>query len=213
MERRCYELYPFRLSSVMNTFWFSDTNFVYFQGDEAKWTATIQHHYAEFCVSSAGKPMDTFTLALPSVGVNGEYTVDKEGTAPATNKALLYREGGYLKVTITLGQVNHSFTTDLLNQILFAEQSFRSELSALITRIRAERYGWLPVSNHAPQTVSKEPMLLFSLMVKGQGVPWLQLTAATPTATAVRFTIESLDAELTNRWVGIALYPWDSCKL
>ncbi|PIO52395.1 hypothetical protein TELCIR_26299, partial [Teladorsagia circumcincta] len=98
-------------------------------------------------------------------------------------------------------QVNHSFTTDLLNQILFAEQSFRSELSALITRLRAERFGWLPSANHAPQSANKEPLLLFSLMVKGQGIPWLQLTAATPTATAVRFTIESLDAELTNRWV------------
>ncbi|XGW26571.1 hypothetical protein V3C99_007295 [Haemonchus contortus] len=170
-------------------------------GDEAKWTASIQTHYAEFCVSSAGKPMDTFTLALPAVGVNGEYTVDKEGTAPATNKTLLYREGGYLKVTVTLGQVNHSFTTDLLNQILFAEQSFRSELSALITRLRAERSGWSPAANNAPQIANREPMLLFSLKVKGQGVPWLQLTAATPTATAVRFTIESLDAELTNRWV------------
>ncbi|KAK5982618.1 hypothetical protein GCK32_004239 [Trichostrongylus colubriformis] len=170
-------------------------------GDEAKWTASIQTHCAEFCVSSAGKPMDTFTLALPAVAVNGEYTVDKEGTAPATNKALLYREGGYLKVTVTLGQVNHSFTTDLLNQILFAEQSFRSELSALITRLRAERHGWSPGVVHAPQSANKEPLLLFSLAVKGQGVPWLQLTAATPTATAVRFTIESIDAELTNRWV------------
>lgn len=48
--------------------------------------------------------MDTFTLALPAVAVNGEYTVDKEGTAPATNKTLLYREGGYLKMQVTLGE-------------------------------------------------------------------------------------------------------------
>ncbi|WKY07937.1 hypothetical protein Q1695_007437 [Nippostrongylus brasiliensis] len=169
-------------------------------GEQAKWTASIQNHHAEFCVSSAGKPMDTFTLALPSVVVAGEYTVDKEGTAPASNKALLYREGGYLKINVTLGQVNHSFSTDLLNQVLFAEQSFRSELSALVTRIRAERTGWAPSATRS-LAVEKEPLLLFALTVKGQGVPWLQLTAATPTATAVRFTIESLDAELTNRWV------------
>lgn len=169
-------------------------------GNQANWTASIQHHHAEFCVSSAGKPMDTFTLALPAVAVNGEYTVDKEGTAPATNKTLLYREGGYLKMQVTLGQVNHSFTTDLLNQILFAEQSFRSELSALVTRLRAERTGWTPSAAQATHA-EKEPLLLFALTVKGQGVPWLQLTAATPTSTAVRFTIESLDTELTNRWV------------
>ncbi|CAJ0604609.1 unnamed protein product [Cylicocyclus nassatus] len=169
-------------------------------GDAAKWTAGIDSHQAEFCVSSAGKPMDTFTLALPAIAVNGEYTVDKGDAAPTTSKTLLYREGGYLKMSVTLGQVNHSFTTDLLNQILFAEQSFRSELSALVSRLKAERSGWSPT---AAQSVpaEKQPTLLFFLTVKGQGVPWLQLTAATPTATAVRFTVESLDAELTNRWV------------
>ncbi|KJH51749.1 hypothetical protein DICVIV_02060 [Dictyocaulus viviparus] len=144
--------------------------------------------------------MDTFTLALPAIAVNGEYTVDKGDTAPATSKTLLYREGGYLKMNVTVGQVNHSFTTDLLNQILFAEQSFRSELSALVSRLSVERTGWAPVSTQTLQT-EKQPPLLFFLTVKGQGVPWLQLTAATPTATAVRFTIESIDAELTNRWV------------
>ncbi|EPB75014.1 hypothetical protein ANCCEY_05883 [Ancylostoma ceylanicum] len=169
-------------------------------GDAAKWTASIESHNAEFCVSSAGKPMDTFTLALPAIAVDGEYTVDKGDTAPATNKTLLYREGGYLKMSVSLGQVNHSFTTDLLNQILFAEQSFRSELSALIIRLRAERFGWAPATTQSP-SAEKQPPLLFFLTVKGQGMPWLQLTAATPTATAVRFTIESLDAELTNRWV------------
>ncbi|KAL6737884.1 hypothetical protein Aduo_011490 [Ancylostoma duodenale] len=169
-------------------------------GDAAKWTASIESHNAEFCVSSAGKPMDTFTLALPAIAVDGEYTVDKGDTAPATNKTLLYREGGYLKMSVSLGQVNHSFTTDLLNQILFAEQSFRSELSALVIRLKAERFGWAPATTQSP-SAEKQPPLLFFLTVKGQGMPWLQLTAATPTATAVRFTIESLDAELTNRWV------------
>ncbi|KIH52484.1 hypothetical protein ANCDUO_17415 [Ancylostoma duodenale] len=169
-------------------------------GEAAKWTASIESHNAEFCVSSAGKPMDTFTLALPAIAVDGEYTVDKGDTAPATNKTLLYREGGYLKMSVSLGQVNHSFTTDLLNQILFAEQSFRSELSALVIRLKAERFGWAPATTQSP-SAEKQPPLLFFLTVKGQGMPWLQLTAATPTATAVRFTIESLDAELTNRWV------------
>ncbi|VDO69537.1 unnamed protein product [Heligmosomoides polygyrus] len=76
--------------------------------------------------------------------------------------------------------------------------------------MRAERTGWTPSAAQATHA-EKEPLLLFALTgirranlyesVKGQGVPWLQLTAATPTSTAVRFTIESLDTELTNRWV------------
>lgn len=33
----------------------------------------------------------------------------------------------------------HTFSTDLLNQILFAEQSFRSELLFLLDRLSSER--------------------------------------------------------------------------
>lgn len=33
----------------------------------------------------------------------------------------------------------HTFSTDLLNQILFAEQSFRSELAFLLERLSSER--------------------------------------------------------------------------
>uniref|UniRef100_A0A1I7W8Z4 Protein kinase domain-containing protein n=1 Tax=Heterorhabditis bacteriophora TaxID=37862 RepID=A0A1I7W8Z4_HETBA len=137
-------------------------------GEAANWTASIDSHQAEFCVSSEGKPMDTFTLGLPAVAVNGQYTVDK-GDAPHTNKQLLYREGGYLKMTLTLGQVNHSFTTDLLNQILFAEQSFRSELSALIQRIRGEQSVYSPASTQI-MNVEDKPQLLFFLTVEFEGI-------------------------------------------
>lgn len=46
---------------------------VRFLGNEASWIGKIDNHYAEFAVSSAGTQMDTFTLALPSIDVNGEY--------------------------------------------------------------------------------------------------------------------------------------------
>lgn len=35
--------------------------------------------------------------------------------------------------------MNHTFSTDLLNQILFAEQSFRSELRFLLEKLSSER--------------------------------------------------------------------------
>jgi hypothetical protein len=35
--------------------------------------------------------------------------------------------------------MDHTFSTDLLNQILFAEQSFRSELTFLLERLSVER--------------------------------------------------------------------------
>ncbi|CAI4230279.1 unnamed protein product [Auanema sp. JU1783] len=171
-------------------------------GAEAKWMAAIEDHHAEFYVSLDSKSGDNFNLALPSVSVKGQYLGEEKcigGTAPTTDKQLRYRQGGYLKMEVLLGQVNHSFTTDLLNHILFAEQSFRSELSALIQRLGPQTPSYPETT--IPTTSTENKSLLFFLTIKGQGVPWFQLTAATPSSTAVRFTIDSLDTELTNRWV------------
>lgn len=78
----------------------------------------------------------------------------------------------------------------MLNQILFAEQSFRSELTFLLERLSVER-----PSSSLP---AAKP-ILFNLTFQGEGGPWLQLTASTPSSTAIRFTIDSPIFILTNR--------------
>lgn len=104
--------------------------------------------------------------------------------------------------------MNHSFTTELLNRILFATQSFRAELASLV---RSQK---VPDTRPAPVVISTssadKSMMLFHVTVKGvtkanSKEPWLQLTAATPTATAARFTIDELQMELTNRLVRLIL--------
>uniref|UniRef100_A0A915EB37 Bridge-like lipid transfer protein family member 1 C-terminal domain-containing protein n=1 Tax=Ditylenchus dipsaci TaxID=166011 RepID=A0A915EB37_9BILA len=91
--------------------------------------------------------------------------------------------------------MNHTFSTDLLNQILFAEQSFRSEFSFLLDRLSSER----PKTATGGAALLNVNPILFNLELKGEGVPWLQVTASTPTSTAIRFTIDSPHAVLTNR--------------
>lgn len=45
----------------------------------------------------------------------------------------------YYDIVIRVGQIKHTFSTDLLNQVLFAEHTFRSELAFLLERLSAER--------------------------------------------------------------------------
>ncbi|KHN73253.1 Uncharacterized protein Tcan_11964, partial [Toxocara canis] len=92
----------------------------------------------------------------------------------------------------------HTFTTDLLNQVLFAEQCFRSELTLLIERIAGDRPAQ-PAQPPGHPTPTQYPFL-FTLLVRGESAPWLQLTASTPTSTAVRLTFDNISATLTNRW-------------
>lgn len=102
----------------------------------------------------------------------------------------------YYDITIRVGQIKHTFSTDLLNQVLFAEHTFRSELAFLLERLSAER----PTTSDTTFVLSA-PTLFFNLKLIGEGEPWLQLTAATPTSIAIRFTIDSPSASLTNRFV------------
>ncbi|CAO4360577.1 unnamed protein product [Caenorhabditis nigoni] len=223
-------------------------------GVQANWSILLDEHFFEFCVTGQGGKTETFRLQLPSVKCDGIYQAE-QGTSshkPSTDKKLIYREGGSLQMTVVLGSVNHIFTTELLNQLMFAEHSFRTELTALINRIRSSSFvssTRSPMSSHSsndrtnstanlklllpaqnPTVIHVEkPPLLFTIKIRTKeepskdkerkekrdpktpkvgnmdtpekATPWLQLTAATPTQTAVRLTIDSLEGELTNKWV------------
>lgn len=104
-------------------------------GVKANWLILLDEHFFEFCVTGQGGKTETFRLQLPSVKCEGLFQTE-QGTQhkPSTDKKLVYREGGSLMMTVVLGPVNHMFTTELLNQLMFAEHSFRTELTALINR-------------------------------------------------------------------------------
>lgn len=91
--------------------------------------------------------------------------------------------------------MEYVFSTDLLNQILFAEQSFRSELTFLLDKLSVER----PSSINQPSPFTNSSPFLFTLSFRGEGEPWVQLTASTPSRTAIRFTVDGPNATLTNR--------------
>ncbi|KAI6225838.1 FSA-C domain-containing protein [Aphelenchoides besseyi] len=168
-------------------------------GPHSRFKAELLDHRVFFIVHEAtahSPPIDTFTLPLPYIRVEGSFRNDVvEKTLTGPNTRLIYKPGGFFDVTVEIGSVTGEVSTDLLNQILFAERSFRSELTFLLERLSVER----PTSS-----LPASKPIHFNLTVQGVGAPWLQLTASTPTATAIRFTIDGPTAVLTNR---LALRP------
>uniref|UniRef100_A0A1I7VD79 FSA_C domain-containing protein n=1 Tax=Loa loa TaxID=7209 RepID=A0A1I7VD79_LOALO len=175
-------------------------------GSASIFTGRIKSHVVHFTViapiderRTSSLNSDTFTLVLPHISAEGAYRMPEkiESMDKMGDENLLFREGGYIDVILTVGKLEHIFTTDLLNQILFAEQCFRTELTSLINRIIDDR----AVRPRAPseQIPSLDPFL-FTVTLRGETAPWLQLTASTPTSVAVRLTFDNITATLTNRW-------------
>uniref|UniRef100_A0A183DFB7 Arp2/3 complex 34 kDa subunit n=1 Tax=Gongylonema pulchrum TaxID=637853 RepID=A0A183DFB7_9BILA len=129
-------------------------------GSESEFTGRIRSHVVHFTVLAplderrmSSLNSDTFTLVLPHISANGAYRMPEkiESVDKMEDENLQFREGGYIDVVLTIGKMEHVFTTDLLNQILFAEQCFRSELTSLLERILGDRAPRPPAapSEHA----------------------------------------------------------------
>uniref|UniRef100_A0A0N4ZSK5 FSA_C domain-containing protein n=1 Tax=Parastrongyloides trichosuri TaxID=131310 RepID=A0A0N4ZSK5_PARTI len=148
---------------------------------------------------------DTFALPLPHIYVEGNQKFwslnDVLSNKTNITSHLTLKEGNYYDIMIEVGKIEHSFSTDLLNQILFAEQSFRSELTHVLKRISKLKMQPLDevISNQSSSTINPNPAL-FNINIKGEGIPWFQLTASTPTSTAIRFTLDNPTLTLTNRY-------------
>ncbi|CEF63634.1 Fragile site-associated protein, C-terminal domain-containing protein [Strongyloides ratti] len=156
-------------------------------------------------INDTNEYSDTFALPLPHIYVNGNQqssTVNELLSNKTTvTSNLTLKEGNYYDITIEVGKIEHSFSTDLLNQILFAEQSFRSELTHVLKRIsKLKMQPSDEVISNPNNTSTQSNPALFNINVKGEGIPWFQLTASTPTSTAIRFTLDNPTLTLTNRY-------------
>lgn len=117
-------------------------------------------------------PLDTFTLPLPGVSVTGDYVqegavmIESAGQQSFLRIEEFYpqlrcRTGGFYNIVAIIGRVEHTFSVDLMNQILFAEQRFRSELRFLIDRLSSER----PKNESGTVEVFNVKRILFNLEV------------------------------------------------
>ncbi|XP_046477858.1 bridge-like lipid transfer protein family member 1 isoform X1 [Neodiprion pinetum] len=170
-------------------------------GSKAKFTIDLPHHSLSFTtklqVTEANLPSEA-SIELPKVHVSAEYIQDGSSNLNDSKIAdgVVLRQGSYLSATADIGIFEHSLTTDLLNHLVFVQKVFMKEVNEVVQKV----YGgekpvpiWL--EDEEPTSTSLK-RILFSLVIR---IKRIQLTATTPTNSAVRLETGAVEFQLSNR--------------
>ncbi|XP_022799728.1 uncharacterized protein KIAA1109-like isoform X2 [Stylophora pistillata] len=146
-------------------------------------------------------------VELPPVHVEGELIsklprpVRAKARPPETEESFLRRSSSksHLYVSAEIGAFQHSLTTDLLNHLVFVQKSFMKEVNDVLQRVSGESQPvplWRTASTEDVDTAKeKEIPLLYSFRLNLKGI---QVTATTPSSTAVRLDTGVVSLEVSN---------------
>ncbi|KAK3599977.1 hypothetical protein CHS0354_012630 [Potamilus streckersoni] len=138
------------------------------------------------------------SIELPPIHVHADYRHHRANASvtETLTEGLMLKEGNYLNAVAEVGMFEHSLTTDLLNHLVFVQKVFMKEVNELLQKVSgADRPVPLWSRNVNDVTLEKENLLYsFHFRLKG-----IQITATTPTASAVRLETEAIELEVSNR--------------
>lgn len=166
------------------------------------------------------------SINLPGIHINAEYLEDMSASKKPPNSAMnsacrsesftdgiVFRKGSYLDMTAEIGSFEHCLTTDLLNHLLFVQKVFMKEVNEVVQKMsRTEANDFIILQDSKGSDLecdlfdmdklgkqfgqSSSRVILFSLHLRMAGI---QITATTPTNSAVRFETGIIDLHLSNR--------------
>ncbi|XP_076277865.1 transmembrane protein KIAA1109 homolog tweek isoform X5 [Lasioglossum baleicum] len=170
-------------------------------GSKAKFTIDLPHHTLSFTtklqVTEANLPSEA-SIELPKVHVSAEYIQDGSSNMNDSKLAdgVVLRQGSYLSATADIGVFEHSLTTDLLNHLVFVQKVFMKEVNEVVQKVYGgEKPVPLWLEDEEPNN-SPVKRILFSLIIR---IKRVQLTATTPTNSAVRLETGAVELQLSNR--------------
>ncbi|KAL0269606.1 UNVERIFIED_CONTAM: hypothetical protein PYX00_007281 [Menopon gallinae] len=170
-------------------------------GSKAKFTIELPKHSLSFTTKlqavEANLP-SAASIDLPKVHVSAEYIQDGKNTAEAKfGDGVVLREGSYLNATADIGKFEHSLTTDLLNHLVFVQKVFMKEINEVLQKVYGgEKVVPLWQEERQESRISALKRILFSLVIR---IKRIQLTATTPTNSAVRLETGAVEFQLSNR--------------
>ncbi|GBP70037.1 Uncharacterized protein KIAA1109 [Eumeta japonica] len=170
-------------------------------GNKAHFTIDLPQHSLSFVtklqVTEANIPAAA-SVALPAVHVSArvlEGATAGSRAADTPMEGVILRAGSYLSATADIGLFEHVLSTDLLNHLVFVQKVFMKEVNEVIQKV----YGGekpVPLWNEEEVSSSALSRILFSLIIR---IKRIQLTATTPSNSAVRFETGAVEFQLSNR--------------
>lgn len=178
-------------------------------GSKAKFKVRLPTHNLSFTTklsmaNEASTLPSSACISLPQVDVSAEYIQEEHGPGTGSKEAeatmttddgVVLRKGSYLSAFADIGAFEHCLTTDLLNHLVFVQKVFMKEVNEVVLKMSG---GDKPVPLWEDDGTSRGAVrsLLFALVVRLQSI---QITATTPTNTAVRLETGLLQFEMSNR--------------
>ncbi|KAI5636032.1 hypothetical protein NE865_11233 [Phthorimaea operculella] len=183
-------------------------------GDKAHFTIELPQHCLSFVTklqaSEANIPAAAM-VALPAVHVCArvaEAGAGAGGVGVGPEGAVL-RAGRYLAATADIGLFEHTLSTDLLNHLVFVQKVFMKEVNEVVQKVSG---GEKPVPLWGEEAAPASPLAraLFTLVIRIQRI---QLTATTPSNSAVRLETGAVELELSNRVQNVPTAAADDVRL
>ncbi|KAF8784884.1 Transmembrane protein KIAA1109 like protein [Argiope bruennichi] len=174
-------------------------------GSKAKFTVDLPQHTLSFNTKiqpSEGNMPSSASVDLPLVHISAEYIQDPTSANTATNKlesftdGVVLCQGSYLSALAEIGSFEHSLTTDLLNHLVLVQKVFMKEVNEVVQKMSGADKP-VPLWGEQDKPSHMRPRrLLFSLLLRLKGI---QITATTPTSSAVRLETGVVELQLSNR--------------
>lgn len=186
-------------------------------GEKARYVIDLMEHSLSFNARVSAQqqpannempPLPSFAkVALPSIHVSGEYlevtSKERFGHGPDSyTETVVLRNSNYMNANIDIGFFEHSLTTDLLNQLIIIQKEFVKEINDVVLRMSGGDIIVIPTAPAASEggrrsllRISQGKSDLFKLKVQMKGI---QITATTPTNSAVRLSAGPLDLSMSN---------------
>lgn len=192
-------------------------------GTKAKFVVDVREHTLSFNTNlptADSNLPSSANVSMPPIHVSAEYMDDpppNRGKVPGPNRSesfadgIVLRKGSYLNAIADIGSFEHSLTTDLLNHLLLVQKVFMKEVNEVVqkmsgyeSKILEPELGEMDKSMNdslhsgllTSTGSSKGRYLLFSLHLRLKGI---QITATTPTNSAVRLETGVMELQLSNR--------------
>ncbi|CAG0914383.1 unnamed protein product [Notodromas monacha] len=192
-------------------------------GPKAKFSVELSKH----CLSFSTKLQDpestippSASIALPRVEVLARYIQDDDQINPLERSfgdGMLLCKGNYLNAEVRIGALVHNLTTDVLNHLVFVQKVFMKEVNEVLQKMTSGnaynanngekkrnvrlKHSKDPLSkgtqpSSGVNAFSDDTSLLYLFAVKFDGI---QVTATTPTSSAVRFQTGKIEVQISNR--------------
>ncbi|XP_062586140.1 bridge-like lipid transfer protein family member 1 isoform X2 [Saccostrea cucullata] len=176
-------------------------------GKKSRFTMDLQKHQLSFKSKRVDLIREVQTtetslpseaeIELPPIHMYADYRPHKQMESPSDKlgEGLVLKEGDFLHAVAEIGMLEHSLTTDLLNHLVFVQKVFMKEVNELVQKVSGSDQP-VPLWEGGEEEKPTTQDLLYSFSFRFKGI---QITATTPTSSAVRLETGSVDLEVSNR--------------